>query len=72
MTRPRWENAKLIFALAQATRIVAGSVSVIPKPAAGPLMATMVGFRQLCIARVTRPPLRQKLEYAYLDAERDN
>jgi hypothetical protein len=44
MTRPRLANAKLILALEQAMRIVAGSVIVIPNPAAGPLMAIIVGF----------------------------
>jgi hypothetical protein len=58
MTRPRRANAKLIFAFEQAMRIVAGSVNVIPNPAAGPLMAIIVGFWQLCIASVTLPPLR--------------
>src|SRR6478752_4842802 len=37
--------------------MVAGKVTVSPKPAAGPLMATMVGLVQLAIARATRPPL---------------
>lgn len=45
------------FASAHATRIVAGRVTVKPKPAAGPFSATMVGLVQLEIARATRPPL---------------
>jgi hypothetical protein len=47
MDRPRREKAKLILELAQATRIVAGRVTVIPNPAAGPLIAMMVGLEQL-------------------------
>lgn len=57
MVRPRRAKAKLTFAEAQATRMVAGKVRVMPNPAAGPLMAMMVGLQQLWMARVTRPPL---------------
>lgn len=57
MTKTCRANAKLIFVLAHATRIVAGSVIVIPNPAAGPLMAMTVGLRQLWIASAMRPPL---------------
>lgn len=57
MVRPRRAKAKLIFAEAQATRMVAGKVRVMPNPTAGPLTAMMVGLQQLWMARVTRPPL---------------
>jgi hypothetical protein len=57
MIIPRLANMKPIFAEAHATRMLAGRVIVIPTPTAGPLMAAMVGFEQLCIARETLPPL---------------
>jgi hypothetical protein len=57
MTIPRLANTKPIFADAQAMRMLAGSVMVIPTPTADPLMAAMVGFVQLCIASETLPPL---------------
>jgi hypothetical protein len=47
---PRLANTKPVFADAQATRMLAGRVMVIPTPTADPLIAAMVGFEQLCIA----------------------
>jgi hypothetical protein len=58
MMIPRLANTKPIFADAQATRMQAGSVMVIPTPTADPLIAAMVGFEQLCIASETLPPLK--------------
>ena len=54
---PRREKTNPILAVAQATLILAGSVMVMPTPTDEPLMATSVGFEQLCIARATLPPL---------------
>jgi hypothetical protein len=54
---PRRAKGKASFAPDQATRMAAAKVMVNPNPAAGPLMATIVGFVQLAIARATFPPL---------------
>lgn len=65
MIIPRRENTKPIFAFAVATRMVAGSVMVMPIPTADPLMAAIVGFRQLCIARAILPPLHQGISRSW-------
>jgi hypothetical protein len=57
MMIPRLANTKPILAEAQATRMLAGRVIVIPTPTAEPLTAAMVGLEQLCIASATLPPL---------------
>lgn len=57
MMMPRRAKTKPILALAQASRMLAGRVMVIPTPTAEPLIAAMVGLLQLWIASETLPPL---------------
>jgi hypothetical protein len=54
VTSPRQLNTKSILAASYANRIAAESIILIPNPIANPLMATMVGLRQLWIATVNK------------------
>src|SRR5438876_3637685 len=55
-TTPRRANTKPIFAVLAARRTSIGSVSVMPKPTAGPLMAAITGFFISKMRSVTSPP----------------
>ena len=55
-TTPRREKTKPIFAAVEASRTSIASVSVIPKPTAGPLMAAITGFVMSKMRSVTIPP----------------
>jgi hypothetical protein len=55
-TTPRRENTKPIFAAVDARRTSMASVSVMPNPTAGPLMAAITGFIMSNSRSVTSPP----------------
>src|SRR4029453_15237135 len=55
-TTPRRAKTKPMRAAEDALRMSIGSVKVIPKPTAGPLIAAITGFFMSKIRRVTVPP----------------
>ena len=55
-TTPRRAKTKPIFAALEARRMSMASVSVAPKPTAGPLMAAITGFFISKMRSETRPP----------------
>jgi hypothetical protein len=55
-TTPRRAKTKPIFAALEARRMSMASVSVAPKPTAGPLMAAITGFLRSKMRSATRPP----------------
>src|SRR2546422_3290288 len=55
-TTPRRANTNPMRAAVDAMRTSMGSVSVMPKPTAGPLIAAMTGFLRSKMRSVTRPP----------------
>src|SRR2546428_633510 len=55
-TRPGLANERPIFAVLAERRTSIGSVSVMPKPTAGPLMAAITGFFISKMRSVTSPP----------------
>src|SRR2546428_4225374 len=55
-TRPGLANERPIFAVLEARRTSIGSVSVMPKPTAGPLMAAISGFFISKMRSVMSPP----------------